>query len=209
MDLHSGLKCPKLRVLLEIHYIWATKSERMRFTRTAKDPGSSARTGFFTTAHGEVKTPVFMPVGTVGSVKGVYHRDLKEDIGAEIILGNTYHLYLRPGLDILRKAGGLHKFEAWDRPSLRTAADSGFSLAPIRKITPEGCTFQSHIDGSRHIFTPENNVETRRIIGSDIVMTGQCCPGMPTSGTPSDPASYAKLAGKVLSPFWKRSPLRL
>lgn len=151
----------------------------MTFTRTAKDPGSSARTGFFTTAHGEVKTPVFMPVGTVGSVKGVYHRDLKEDIGAEIILGNTYHLYLRPGLDILRKAGGLHKFEAWDRPIL---TDSGgfqvFSLAPIRKITPEGCTFQSHIDGSRHIFTPENNVETQRIIGSDIVMAlDECCPG--------------------------------
>jgi queuine tRNA-ribosyltransferase len=120
-----------------------------------------------------------MPVGTVGSVKGVYHRDLKEDIGAEIILGNTYHLYLRPGLDILRKAGGLHKFEAWDRSIL---TDSGgfqvFSLAPIRKITPEGCTFQSHIDGSRHIFTPENNVETQRIIGSDIVMAlDECCPG--------------------------------
>ena len=120
-----------------------------------------------------------MPVGTVGSVKGVYHRDLEEDIRAEIILGNTYHLYLRPGLDILRKAGGLHKFENWNRPIL---TDSGgfqvFSLAPIRKITPEGCKFSSHIDGSKHIFTPENNVETQRIIGADIVMAlDECCPG--------------------------------
>ena len=94
----------------------------MRFTRTAVDPGSSARTGVFTTAHGEVRTPIFMPVGTVGSVKGVYHKDLKDDIRAEIILGNTYHLYLRPGLETLRKAGGLHKFESWDRPIL---TDSG------------------------------------------------------------------------------------
>lgn len=151
----------------------------MKFTQTASDPGSSARTGFFTTAHGTVRTPVFMPVGTVGSVKGVYHRDLKEDIQAEIILGNTYHLYLRPGLEILRKAGGLHKFEAWDRPIL---TDSGgfqvFSLTPIRKIKPEGCTFQSQIDGSRHVFTPENNVETQRVIGSDIMMAlDECCPG--------------------------------
>ena len=120
-----------------------------------------------------------MPVGTVGSVKGVYHRDLKEDIGAQIILGNTYHLYLRPGLDILRKAGGLHRFEHWDRPIL---TDSGgfqvFSLTPIRKLTPEGCTFRSHIDGSKHIFTPENNVDTQRIIGADIIMAlDECCPG--------------------------------
>jgi queuine tRNA-ribosyltransferase len=120
-----------------------------------------------------------MPVGTVGSVKGVYHKSLKEDIGAEIILGNTYHLYLRPGLDILRKAGGLHKFESWDRPIL---TDSGgfqiFSLTPIRKLTPEGCTFASHIDGSRHIFTPENNVDTQRTIGADIMMAlDECCPG--------------------------------
>ena len=151
----------------------------MEFTRTASDPGSMARTGVFTTAHGEVRTPVFMPVGTVGSVKGVYHRDLKEDIKAEIILGNTYHLYLRPGLDTLRKAGGLHKFESWDRPIL---TDSGgfqvFSLTGIRKITEEGCRFQSHIDGSRHLFTPENNVDTQRIIGSDIMMAlDECCPG--------------------------------
>ena len=120
-----------------------------------------------------------MPVGTVGSVKGVYHRDLKEDIGAQIILGNTYHLYLRPGLDILNKAGGLHKFIGWDRPIL---TDSGgfqvFSLTGIRKLTPDGCTFSSHIDGSRHTFTPENNVDVQRTIGADIIMAfDECCPG--------------------------------
>ena len=151
----------------------------MEFTLTAKDAGSDARTGFFTTGHGRVETPVFMPVGTVGSVKGVYHRDLVEDVKAEIILGNTYHLYLRPGLDILRKAGGLHRFENWDRPIL---TDSGgfqvFSLTGIRKITPEGCRFRSHIDGSPHMFTPENNVDTQRVIGSDIMMAlDECCPG--------------------------------
>ncbi|MBO4671543.1 MAG: tRNA guanosine(34) transglycosylase Tgt [Bacteroidales bacterium] len=151
----------------------------LRFVRQASDPGSSARTGLIQTDHGEIRTPIFMPVGTVGSVKGVYHRDLKEDIGAEIILGNTYHLYLRPGLDVLRAAGGLHKFENWDRPIL---TDSGgfqvFSLSKIRKITPEGCKFQSHIDGSRHMFTPENNVDTQRIIGADIMMAlDECCPG--------------------------------
>ncbi len=150
-----------------------------KFVRTSKDTASSARTGVLHTGHGEIRTPVFMPVGTVGSVKGVYHRDLKDDIKAEIILGNTYHLYLRPGLDILRAAGGLHQFENWDRPIL---TDSGgfqvFSLATIRKITPEGCKFQSHIDGSRHMFTPENNVDTQRIIGADIMMAlDECCPG--------------------------------
>ena len=149
-----------------------------RFTRTATDPNSAARCGVLETAHGSIRTPIFMPVGTVGSVKGVYHRDLKEDIGAEIILGNTYHLYLRPGLDILRKAGGLHRFESWDRPIL---TDSGgfqvFSLTGIRKLSEEGCTFSSHIDGSRHCFTPENNVDTQRIIGADIMMAlDECCP---------------------------------
>ena len=151
----------------------------MKFTRLHTDPASAARTGLIETGHGQIRTPIFMPVGTVGSVKGVYHRDLKDDIEAQIILGNTYHLYLRPGLDILKAAGGLHKFEGWDRPIL---TDSGgfqiFSLAQIRKITPEGCTFQSHIDGSRHIFTPENNVDTQRIIGADIMMAlDECCPG--------------------------------
>ena len=151
----------------------------MKFTKTAADPHSAARAGVLETDHGQIHTPIFMPVGTVGSVKGVYHRDLREDVRAEIILGNTYHLYLRPGLDTLRAAGGLHAFEAWDRPIL---TDSGgfqvFSLSPIRKLTPEGCTFQSHIDGSRHIFTPENNVDTQRIIGADIMMAlDECCPG--------------------------------
>jgi len=151
----------------------------MKFTKTAADPHSAARAGVIETDHGRIHTPIFMPVGTVGSVKGVYHRDLREDVRAEIILGNTYHLYLRPGLDTLRAAGGLHRFESWDRPIL---TDSGgfqvFSLSPIRKLTPEGCTFQSHIDGSRHTFTPENNVDTQRVIGADIIMAlDECCPG--------------------------------
>ena len=151
----------------------------MNFQVTEIDAASSARCGVLSTAHGEIHTPIFMPVGTVGSVKGVFHRDLKEDIKAEIILGNTYHLYLRPGLDTLRKAGGLHRFENWDRPIL---TDSGgfqvFSLSPIRKLTEDGCVFRSHIDGSKHIFTPENNVDTQRIIGADIVMAlDECCPG--------------------------------
>ncbi|OKZ01368.1 MAG: tRNA guanosine(34) transglycosylase Tgt [Bacteroides sp. CAG:1060_57_27] len=151
----------------------------MKFTLSATDPHSDARTGVLSTDHGDIHTPIFMPVGTVGSVKGVYHRDLVDDIGAEIILGNTYHLYLRPGLDTLRAAGGLHSFESWDRPIL---TDSGgfqvFSLAQIRRLTPEACTFQSHIDGSRHVFTPENNVDTQRVIGADIMMAlDECCPG--------------------------------
>lgn len=151
----------------------------MKFELKHTDPASSARCGLITTDHGQIETPIFMPVGTVGSVKGVYHRDLRSDIGAQIILGNTYHLYLRPGLDILRKAGGLHKFTSWDRPIL---TDSGgfqvFSLAQSRKLTEDGCIFQSHIDGSRHIFTPENNVDTQRVIGADIIMAlDECCPG--------------------------------
>lgn len=151
----------------------------MDFKLIATDSRSNARAGVLTTDHGQIQTPIFMPVGTVGSVKGVYHRDLRDDIGAQIILGNTYHLYLRPGLDVLNKAGGLHKFISWDRPML---TDSGgfqiFSLTGIRKLTEEGCTFQSHIDGSRHIFTPENNVDTQRRIGADITMAlDECCPG--------------------------------
>ena len=151
----------------------------MDFKLIATDKESSARAGVLTTDHGQIEIPIFMPVGTVGSVKGVYHRDLKEDIKAQIILGNTYHLYLRPGLDTLKAAGGLHKFTSWDRPIL---TDSGgfqvFSLTGIRKLTAEGCTFQSHIDGSRHTFTPENNVDTQRIIGADIMMAlDECCPG--------------------------------
>ncbi len=151
----------------------------MFFKKLAEDTGTNARAGILYTDHGEIETPIFMPVGTVGSVKGIYHRDLKNDIDARIILGNTYHLYLRPGLQILKQAGGLHKFISWDRPML---TDSGgfqvFSLAENRKLTEEGCTFRSHIDGSKHIFTPENNVDTQRIIGADIIMAlDECTPG--------------------------------
>ncbi|MBQ0084988.1 MAG: tRNA guanosine(34) transglycosylase Tgt [Prevotella sp.] len=149
----------------------------MKFELQHTDTASDARTGLITTAHGQIKTPIFMPVGTVGSVKAVHFRELKKEVEAQIILGNTYHLYLRPGLDTLRKAGGLHKFNGWDRPIL---TDSGgfqvFSLTGIRKLTEEGCRFQSHIDGSRHMFTPENVMDTERIIGADIMMALDECP---------------------------------
>lgn len=151
----------------------------MKFDLQYTDPNSKARAGVITTDHGTIKTPIFMPVGTLGSVKGVHTRELRDDIKAQIILGNTYHLYLRPGLDVLRKAGGLHKFNGWDRPIL---TDSGgfqvFSLSGQRKLTEEGCIFRSHIDGSKHIFTPENVVDTQRIIGADIIMAlDECTPG--------------------------------
>ena len=123
----------------------------MKFDLQYTDPNSKARAGVITTDHGTIETPIFMPVGTLGSVKGVHTRELRDDIKAQIILGNTYHLYLRPGLDVLRKAGGLHKFNGWDRPIL---TDSGgfqvFSLSGQRKLTEEGCIFRSHIDGSKH-----------------------------------------------------------
>ncbi|MBO7367611.1 MAG: tRNA guanosine(34) transglycosylase Tgt [Paludibacteraceae bacterium] len=151
----------------------------MKFELIKTDTASSARAGLITTDHGTIETPIFMPVGTVGSVKAVHQRELTDDIKAQIILGNTYHLYLRPGLDILHQAGGLHKFIGWDRPIL---TDSGgfqvFSLAQTRKLKEEGVTFRSHIDGSKHLFTPENVVDTQRIIGSDIMMVlDECCPG--------------------------------
>ena len=149
----------------------------MKFTIEASDPNSAARAATFTTEHGDVQTPIFMPVGTIGSVKGAFHRDLKDDVQAQIILGNTYHLYLRPGNETLLQAGGLHKFSAWDKPIL---TDSGgfqvFSLASRRKITEEGCKFASHIDGSKHLFTPENVIDTQRIIGADIMMAFDECP---------------------------------
>jgi queuine tRNA-ribosyltransferase len=150
----------------------------MTFELQAQDPGSNARAGKITTAHGEIETPIFMPVGTAGSVKAVHQRELKEDIKAEIILGNTYHLYLRPGLDILEKAGGLHKFNGWDKPIL---TDSGgyqvFSLSGTRKIIEEGVKFKSHIDGSTHLFTPESVMDTQRTIGADIIMAfDECTP---------------------------------
>ena len=139
--------------------------------------GPSARAGMLHTDHGDIPTPIFMPVGTCGSVKGVHFRELREDIGARIILGNTYHLYLRPGLEVLRAAGGLHRFNTWDRPIL---TDSGgfqvFSLTGIRKLREEGCEFRSHIDGSKHIFTPENVIDTQRVIGADIMMALDECP---------------------------------
>jgi len=140
---------------------------------------SRARAGVLTTDHGKIETPIFMPVGTAGSVKGIHTRDIKDDIKAQIILGNTYHLYLRPGIQILEEAGGLHKFNRWDRPIL---TDSGgfqvFSLGDIRKLTEEGARFQSHIDGSYHLFTPENVMDIQRSIGADIIMAfDECTPG--------------------------------
>ncbi|MBR2184472.1 MAG: tRNA guanosine(34) transglycosylase Tgt [Prevotella sp.] len=151
----------------------------MKFQIQNNDPYSSARAGVITTDHGEIRTPIFMPVGTVGSVKAVHFEELRRQVKAQIILGNTYHLYLRPGMDILRKACGLHQFIGWERPIL---TDSGgfqvFSLTGIRKLTEEGCEFRSHIDGSKHIFTPENVMDTERTIGADIIMAlDECAPG--------------------------------
>lgn len=151
----------------------------MKFELQHTSADSKARAGQFHTAHGVVETPVFMPVGTAGSVKGIHVKELKEEIKARIILGNTYHLYLRPGIEILEKAGGLHRFNGWDKPIL---TDSGgfqvFSLGDIRKLTEEGARFQSHIDGSRHLFTPENVMDIQRAIGADIIMAfDECTPG--------------------------------
>ena len=149
----------------------------MNFTLQYTCPDSAARAGRISTAHGEILTPIFMPVGTVASVKAVPQRDLVDDVKAQIILGNTYHLYLRPGTEILRQAGGLHKFMGWERPIL---TDSGgfqvFSLSANRKLKEEGAWFRSHIDGSRHLFTPEKVVDIQRVIGSDIMMALDECP---------------------------------
>ncbi len=150
----------------------------MFFKLEHTDIGSKARAGTVTTAHGEIKTPIFMPVGTVASVKGVHQTELRDDVNAQIILGNTYHLYLRPGTSILEKAGGLHKFMNWERPIL---TDSGgfqvYSLGDIRKITEAGAKFKSHIDGSAHLFTPENVMDVQRQIGADIIMAfDECTP---------------------------------
>lgn len=174
----------------------------MTFEVQHSDSASAARAGIITTAHGKIETPIFMPVGTCGSVKGVHFSELREQVKAQIILGNTYHLYLRPGLDILRQAGGLHKFNGWDRPIL---TDSGgfqvFSLTGIRKLKEEGCEFRSHIDGSKHFFTPENVMDTERIIGADIMMAfDECPPG-------ESDYSYAKkslgLTQRWLERCWK------
>jgi len=150
----------------------------MKFTLQHIDRKSNARAGLMNTGHGTIKTPIFMPVGTAGSVKGVHFKELKEDIKAQIILGNTYHLYLRPGTNIIEQAGGLHKFNGWDKPIL---TDSGgyqvYSLTDIRKLTNSGVTFQSHIDGSKHIFTPEVVIDIQRSIGADIIMVfDECTP---------------------------------
>lgn len=150
----------------------------MKFELIAKDSKSSARAGTYFTAHGNIETPVFMPVGTAGSVKAVHQRELEQDIGAQIILGNTYHLYLRPGIPLLEKAGGLHRFNGWNRPIL---TDSGgyqvYSLSENRKISEEGVAFKSHIDGSSHHFTPEGVIDIQRAIGADIIMAfDECTP---------------------------------
>ena len=153
--------------------------QSMTFDLITTDTRSCARAGIVHTDHGDIPTPIFMPVGTVGSVKAVHQEELRSQVKARIILGNTYHLYLRPGLDILKAAGGLHKFIGWERPML---TDSGgfqvFSLASNRKLTEEGCTFRSHIDGSKHIFTPEKVMDIERVIGADIMMAlDECTPG--------------------------------
>ncbi len=164
----------------------------MQFKILSKDNNSRARVGAITTDHGEIPTPIFMPVGTAGSVKAVHQRELEQDIDAKIILGNTYHLYLRPGLDVLAKAGGLHKFNGWSRPML---TDSGgyqvYSLSENRKINSEGVTFKSHIDGSKHFFSPEGVMDIQRKIGADIIMAFDECTPYPCE------YSYAKKSLKI------------
>lgn len=171
----------------------------MKFSLTAQDPLSKARAGEITTDHGTIQTPIFMPVGTAGTVKAVHQHELKDDIKAQIILGNTYHLYLRPGLDTLEKAGGLHKFNGWDKPIL---TDSGgyqvYSLTEVRKIKEEGVTFRSHIDGSKHLFTPENVMDIQRIIGADIIMAFDECTPYPCE------YSYARKSIEMTHRWLKR-----
>jgi queuine tRNA-ribosyltransferase len=176
----------------------------MQFTLQATDNASSARAGEIITGHGTIQTPIFMPVGTVGSVKALTQQHLKEEVNAEIILGNTYHLYLRPGTQIIEQAGGLHKFNGWDRPIL---TDSGgyqvFSLAANRKIKEEGVVFQSHIDGSRHLFTPENVIDTQRSIGADIIMAFDECPPYPSE------YAYAKTSMELTHRWLARCVTRM
>ncbi len=171
----------------------------MFFKVDKKDKDSRARTGILKTGHGEISTPIFMPVGTAGTVKGVHQKELVNDIKAQIILGNTYHLYLRPGIDLINKAGGLHKFINWEKPIL---TDSGgyqvFSLADNRKLKEEGAYFQSHIDGSKHLFTPENIVEIQRTIGADIIMAFDECTPYPCD------YNYAKNSMELTHKWLKR-----
>jgi queuine tRNA-ribosyltransferase len=172
----------------------------MQFRVLANDPLSKARTGVITTGHGEIPTPIFMPVGTAGSVKAVHQRELEQDIDARVILGNTYHLYLRPGLDLLGKVGGIHKFNGWSRPIL---SDSGgyqvYSLAENRKINAEGVTFKSHIDGSTHVFTPERVMDIQRTIGADIIMAFDECTPYPCD------YAYAKKSLNITHDWLKRA----
>jgi queuine tRNA-ribosyltransferase len=171
----------------------------MKFHIHFSDLSSNARSGTIITDHGKIHTPVFMPVGTAGTVKAIHNKDLTEQVNAEIILGNTYHLYLRPGLDILKKAGGLHKFNAWEKPIL---TDSGgyqvYSLAHRRKLKEEGVVFQSHIDGSRHTFTPESVMDIQRIIGGDIIMAFDECTPYPCE------YDYAKTSMELTHRWLKR-----
>jgi len=171
----------------------------MNFTLSKKDKNSNARSGILKTDHGEIKTPIFMPVGTAGTVKSVSQRDLEDQINAQIILGNTYHLYLRPGIETLERIGGLHKFISWDRPIL---TDSGgyqvYSLSGRRKITEEGVKFKSHIDGSSHFFTPENVMEIQKSIGADIIMAFDECTPYPCD------YSYAKDSMEMTHRWLKR-----
>ncbi|MBK8882896.1 MAG: tRNA guanosine(34) transglycosylase Tgt [Bacteroidales bacterium] len=173
------------------------------FNIESRDKESMARTGILRTAHGDIPTPIFMPVGTAGTVKGILQRDLREDIDAKIILGNTYHLYLRPGTEILKAAGGLHNFMSWERPIL---TDSGgyqvFSLTGNRKLTDEGAFFKSHIDGSKHLFTPENIVDIQRIIGADIIMVFDECTPWPCE------YSYAKKSLELTHHWLDRAVVR-
>lgn len=175
----------------------------MDFQLQATAPASDARAGLITTDHGTIETPIFMPVGTLGSVKAVHQHELRDDVKAQIILGNTYHLYLRPGIEILEKAGGLHKFNGWERPIL---TDSGgfqvFSLSSNRKLTEEGAHFRSHIDGSKHLFTPESVVDIERSIGADIMMALDECP--PGTADYSYARKSLDLTQRWLKRGWKR-----
>jgi len=176
----------------------------MKFQLTAKDPNSNARAGVLTTDHGVIPTPIFMPVGTAGSVKAVHQRELEQDIDASIILGNTYHLYLRPGLDLIALAGGLHKLIGWHRPIL---TDSGgyqvYSLSANRKISKEGVKFKSHIDGSSHFFSPESVMDIQRIIGADIIMAFDECTPYPCE------YDYAKKSMKITHDWLSRCIARV
>ena len=177
----------------------------MKFAINHRDPRSNARAGLIHTDRGEIETPIFMPVGTVGAVKGMHVKQLKEDVKAQIILGNTYHLYLRPGLEVLERAGGIHQFNGWDKPML---TDSGgfqvFSLSHKRKIKPdEGVWFQSHIDGSKHLFSPEKVIDIQRIIGADIVMAFDECPPYPCE------YEYAKKSMQITHQWLDRCIVRM